>query len=198
MKIKNFKLERFFAKYEFNAKFLLSSSDCETFSINDLLKLERESKKQFEQLSLGYTNSEGNPNLREVIAKLYKSIEPGNILCFAGAQEGILSFMNCLLDKGDHIIVQIPTYQSLYEIGNSIGCEVTKWIMDEENDWKLDFSFLEENIKPNTKAIIINFPNNPTGGLISTDELKQLVSIAKKEDFYIFSDEVYRLLEFEK
>jgi len=66
--------------------------------------------------------------LRVEIAKLYHNIDPEEIIVFSGAQEGIFVFMNVLLKKGDHVIVQYPAYQSLYEIANAIGCKVTKII----------------------------------------------------------------------
>ncbi|MDD3159506.1 MAG: aminotransferase class I/II-fold pyridoxal phosphate-dependent enzyme [Candidatus ainarchaeum sp.] len=198
MKINDFKLERFFAKYEFTAPYLLCSSDCESFSIKEILDLEKGSEKELKKLWLGYTESQGNPKLKKEIAKLYKTIKPEEIIVFSGAEEGIFIFMNVLLKKGDNIIVQFPGYQSLYEIATSIGCEVTNWPMSDENNWELDIEFLKNNIKENTKAIIINFPHNPTGYLPSKEKLNQIIKLAKQKNIYIFSDEVYRLLEYNK
>jgi len=197
MKIKDFKLERFFALYEFTAPYLLSSSDCESFSIKELLDLEKNSEDALKKLRLGYTESQGDPKLRKEISKLYKDIGPNNIIVFSGAEEGIFIFMNALLEKDDHVIVQYPAYQSLYEIADSIGCEVTKWTMD-DNNWELDIDFLKSNIKKNTKAIIINCPHNPTGYLMSKDKFNQIVEIAKKNNIHVLSDEVYRFLEYDK
>jgi len=198
MKLEDFKLERFFAKYEFNAQYLLCSSDCESLSVKELLELEKGSEKQLKQLWLGYTESQGDPKLRKEISKLYKKINAKDILVFAGAEEGIFIFMNVLLKKGDNIIVQYPAYQSLYEIADSIGCKVTKWEMDDKNNWELDIKFLKKNIKKNTKAIIINSPHNPTGYLMSKKKLDQIIKIAKQKNIYVFSDEVYRYLEYNK
>lgn len=198
MKINDFKLERFFAKYEFTAPYLLCSSDCESFSVKELLDLEKGSEEELKKLWLGYTESQGSPKLREEIVKLYKTIKTEEIIVFAGAEEGIFIFMNVLLQKGDHVIVQFPAYQSLYEIANSIGCEVTDWVMNDENKWKLDIEFLKKNIKENTKTIIMNFPHNPTGYLPSKQKFNQIIEIAKEKNIHVFSDEVYRLLEYDK
>ncbi|MHA1602418.1 MAG: aminotransferase class I/II-fold pyridoxal phosphate-dependent enzyme [Promethearchaeota archaeon] len=203
MKISPFKLERYFAKYEFNAPYLLSSSDCESFSIKELLQFDEKDniKEAFQNLRLGYTESEGNPELREEISHLYNKILPENILCFSGAQEGIMVFMNSLLSKGDHIIVQYPAYQSLYEIARSIECEVSEWFLEdnkENQQWQISIENLRKSIKNNTKAIIINFPHNPTGALIKQHEFNAIIEIAKEHDLYIFSDEVYRFLEFDE
>ena len=196
MKIKEFKLEEYFAKYEFTVKYLLCSSDCESFSVKELLDLEEGSLEELNKLGLGYTESLGSPLLRDEISKLYKKIDIKNIVVFSGAEEGIFVYMNVLLKKGDHIIVQFPAYQSLFEIANALGCEVTRWTMTDESDWELDLEFLESNIRNNTKCIVVNFPHNPTGYLISKEKYKKIIEIAKQNDIYVFSDEVYRSLEY--
>ena len=198
MRIKDFKLEEYFAKYEFTVEYSLCSSDCESFSVNELLTLEKDSLKDLKEVRLGYTESLGNPLLREEISKLYSDIKPEEIIVFSGAQEGIFVFMNVLLKKGDHVIVQYPAYQSLYEIANAIGCKVTKWIMRDENNWELDLKFLESNIENSTKCIVVNFPHNPTGYLISKENYDKIIKLAKENDIYILSDEVYKFLEYNK
>jgi len=196
MKINSFKLERYFAKYEFSVKYLLSSSDCDGLEVKELLKLaDDETKKMWNELKLGYTESLGLPLLRQEIAKLYQEITSDNILVVA-PEEGIFITMNSILNKGDHVICVYPGYQSLYEIAESLGCEVTKWELDEENGWSLDLSFLEKNIKKNTKLIVINLPHNPTGTLISKDDFQRIINLAKENNIYLFSDEMYFLLEF--
>ncbi|MFX0125467.1 MAG: aminotransferase class I/II-fold pyridoxal phosphate-dependent enzyme [Candidatus Hodarchaeota archaeon] len=195
MRISNFKLERYFAKYEFQAPYILCASDCETFNVQELLNLEETAAKKLKNLKLGYTEYLGHPNLRKEISKIYKHNEIENIIVFSGAEEAIFIFMNSILEREDHIIVQYPAYQSLYEVAHSIGCEITKWVMNSLNNWTLDINLLEENIQKNTKAIIINFPHNPTGTLISEQEFMTLIRIARDYDIYLFSDEVYRFLE---
>ena len=95
-----------------------------------------------------------------------------------------------LLSKDDHIIVHYPCYQSLFEVANSIGCEVTRWETSHQNQWQLDVEFLKKSIKPNTKAIIVNTPHNPTGFLIPKDTYQEIVNIAKSHNITLFSDEV--------
>ena len=196
MKIKEFLIERFFAKYEFKIPHLLCASDCESFSVEEILQLEEGAENKFKNLKLSYTDSQGSPELRGAISTLYEEISEKKILAFSGAEEGIFAFMNVVLDPGDNIIVQYPSYQSLFEIAESMGCKVTKWPMDEKNNWNLDLEFLTENIKANTKAIVINFPHNPTGSLLSQKKYQNLIEIAQENDIYLFSDEVYRMLEY--
>ncbi len=195
MKINPFKLERFFGKYEFKAPYMLGSSDCESLLIEEILAFEPGFEKNFLKTNLGYTECEGLPLLREEIAKLYQNVDSSHIFCFAGAQEAIFIFMNIMLKSRDHIIVQFPAYQSLYEVANSIGCEITKWPMLEDKNWELNLDFLEKNIKPNTKAIIVNTPNNPTGAHFSKEKWNKLIEITRSHNLILFSDEVYRFLE---
>lgn len=197
MKLNPFKLERFFAQYEFHAPYLLCSSDCESLSVGELLSLEKGSAAELNKLWLGYTESQGSPLLRGEIAKLYHGIKPEQIMVFAGAEEGIFVTMNSLLTLGDHIIVQSPGYQSLFEVARSLGCEVSSWMMNENAGWELDISFLKKTLKRNTKAIVINFPHNPTGYLPSRKLFDQIIEFAREHHLFIFSDEVYRLLEYD-
>ncbi len=196
MKIPAFELERWFAEYEFNAPYLLCCSDCETHTVQELLALEPESDEKFKSLSLGYTETRGSDELRKAIAERYTKIGADGLLTHAG-QEGIFLFMNAALNPGDHVIVQGPCYQSLYEIARTIGCEVSFWKMqdDEYNKWSLDLDELEGMVQPNTKAIIVNMPHNPTGFLMNKAEYNRLIDITTRADALLFSDEVYRYLE---
>ncbi len=198
MHIEPFRLERYFAKYEFNAPYLLSSSDCESITIRDLLDMQPGAAEELMQMKLGYTESEGAPLLREQIAGLYSDIGPADILVHTGAEEAIFNAMNVILDQGDHIIVHYPCYQSLMEVATAIGAEVTLWKGDPDNNWGLDLDVLKDCIRPDTKLVVINCPHNPTGYLMPANEFKKLVHLSRKHGFIIFSDEVYRGLEYDE
>lgn len=196
MRIKEFKLERYFAIHEFSAKFLLSPSDCESLTMKELVdKADQDSLRLWNNLKLGYTESKGHPILREEISKLYKNIKTDNVVT-AVPEEGIFITLNAVLEEDDHVIIIDPVYQSLAEIPRSIGCSITNWRIEERNgQWHLDIGFLEKNINPKTKMLIINFPHNPTGYLPPPEDLNNIVKIASKHNMYIFSDEMYWLLE---
>jgi aspartate/methionine/tyrosine aminotransferase len=196
MKIEEFKLEHFFARYEFQVPYLLCASDCESFRVQDLFDLDEEAEGRFKEFWLGYTETLGNPELRHEISRLYDHSKAEQVMVCAGAEEGIFVFMNACLEPGDHVIVQFPCYQSLAEIATAMGCEVSPWPMDPGNHWDLDRRFLKRSIRPNTKAIVINFPNNPTGSMVSSETLEEIIRIARQQGIYIFSDEVYRFLEY--
>ncbi len=105
--------------------------------------------------------------------------------------------MQALLQSGDHVICTFPGYQSLYEIAQGIGCEVSKWNPVEDRGWEFDIKALEAQIQPNTKLIVVNFPHNPTGYLPTNDAYKQILDLAREHGIYVFSDEMYRFLEYD-
>ena len=193
--MRNFELEIFFSEWEFKAKYHLTASDMESMSTKDLLAMASpEDREIYENLWLGYTQTYGLPELRSEIASTYDHLKDENILCFAGAEEGLYVAMKVILKKEDHAIVVVPNYQAAETIPLSI-CDVTGVALQAENDWALDINEIIAAIRPNTKLISINFPNNPTGKIISSDELNNLIKLARKFDIYIFSDEVYRGIE---
>ncbi len=198
MKISPFQLERYFAKYEFSAPYLLCTSDCEPLTLKELLALaDSDSLKMWEDLWLGYTESQGHPILRKEVTNFYQNIKVENVLITA-PEEGVFVAMNVLVDKGDHVITTFPGYQSLYEIANSVGCELSQWKPKLTDSWKFDVEDLKKLIKPNTKLIVMNFPHNPTGSLITKEEQKAILDLAREKNIYVFSDEMYRFMEYDE
>lgn len=191
-----FKLERYLEKYEFKAKYVMGASDCETFQLNDIL-----SEKDLFFLgskSLGYSQAEGDVLLRREIANLSVRVKPEEIVVCA-PQEGIFLVLNSLLRAGDQVIVQVPCYQSLCELPKALGSEIITWEPSSKKDnWTWNIDFLKENVNETTKLIIINSPHNPTGFTFNKKEYEEILSIAEKFDCFVFSDEMYRLLEYDK
>jgi aspartate/methionine/tyrosine aminotransferase len=195
MKIQPFILERYFAKHEFSASYLLSCSDAEPLSLSELLQMaDAETLDLWETLSLGYTESRGHPLLLETIKDLYHGIAISNVLEIV-PEEGIFIAMHSLLEKGDHVIVTHPGYQSLYQVAISIGCEVSWWEPRMQSDMAFHIEDLSRLISPHTKLIVVNFPHNPTGALIDKNSQSELINIARENDIMIFSDEMYRFAE---
>jgi aspartate/methionine/tyrosine aminotransferase len=201
--IEPFALERFFARWEFKAPYLLCTSDIEGMALAEVLTLaDDETRSLWENLTLGYTESLGHPLLRAEIAGLYETVDSDDVLCFSGAEEAIYIFMRVLLRPGDHVIVTFPGYQSSYQVAETIGAEVSHWNLrpfvdgDGKTTWSADINGLRSLIRPNTKLILVNFPHNPTGALPSHAEWEEIVAIARDAGCYLFSDEVYRLLEY--
>lgn len=192
---RNFELEIFFSKYEFTVKYNVGGSDLQSVTIGDLINMCSDAEKEeWENLYLGYTETYGAPKLRQAIADTYDNLSPENILCCAGAEEGIFVLMNALLGPDDHAMVTYPNYQSAETIPLGI-CEVTGILLDSDNNWNLDVDYVKDNIRPNTKLIAINFPSNPTGKVLEKDKYLDLIELCRDRGIYLFSDEVYRLME---
>lgn len=193
-----FKLERYFARYEFKADYLLSSSDCESLSLSELLEMaDREALRLWENLTLGYTESPGHPLLRSEIAALYDRINADQVVV-AAPEEAIFLAMHAILRRGDQVICLFPAYQSLYEVAASLGSHVIRWeLRPEQGRWRIDMQFLKDQLTAKTRLIVINFPHNPTGFYPSREELEEIILLARERGIFIFSDEMYRFLEYE-
>ena len=196
MKIKEFKLERLFAKYKSQTKYMLSQSACESCTMREILDMaDEECKSLWDNLSLGYTNPMGSNLLREAVARRYTTIRPLDILEVV-PEEGIYIFMNTMLERGDEVIVVKPALPSLYEIPRALGCKIIRWPLEITNwGWRLDVDFLAENITSNTKMIILNIPNNPTGYIPVRSEMDRILNIADKMGAWVFCEETYRGME---
>jgi aspartate/methionine/tyrosine aminotransferase len=196
MSINVFKLEEYLGKYEFSAPYLLCCSDTESMTMQEVIDMAQPADKSlWDNLTLGYTEVQGLPLLREqIVSSLYPSLEANNIQCFAGAEDGIFCALHALCEAGDHIIVLTPCYQSLMEIPYLKNASITSLALREENQWRIDLSEIKQAIQSNTRGVIINFPHNPTGQVITQPELLALVDVCREHDFWLFSDEVYRLL----
>lgn len=191
----DFRLETYFSRWEFTARYHLCASDMESMSVQELLELaDDDGRQQWDELRLGYTETFGAPELRAAIADTYENIQAEDVLTFAGAEEGIFAAMQVLLSADDHAVVITPNYQAAETIPGSI-CDVTGIPLDPNDDWNLDADALAAALRPNTKVISFNFPHNPTGKVASRESFDAIIDIARERGIYIFSDEVYRLLE---
>jgi aspartate/methionine/tyrosine aminotransferase len=196
-----FALERFFAEHEFSARYLLSSSDCETMSTRELLALEPGAEESYLSLRLGYTETRGDPNLRAALAARYEGLGPESLIVHAGAEEAVLNLCLALLSPGDHVIVNFPCYQSLAEVPRALGCAVDPWPLRESRvgeagrRWAFDLDLLARLLETRTKLVVLNAPHNPTGALPTREEFDEIVELCRKAGALLFSDEVYRDLE---
>ena len=195
MKLNDFKVERYFAKYEFTAKYLLSSSDCDGCHMKDVLSLASpDETEQWNNLTLGYIETVGSEPLRQAIKQHYQQIELDEILVSSPGEANFI-LMNVLLNAGDQVICMSPMYQSMYQVAKDLGAAVSFWLPSQsENNWHFNPDDLDRMITPATKLIVINFPHNPTGFSPTMEEYKQIISIAQKHNIVLFSDEMYRFL----
>ena len=197
MKIEPFLTEQFFAEYEFSAQHLLASSDCETMSIGELLQLSGSTLDELGGLTLGYTESQGDPHLRSLISNMYSNVSSDDVVVLTSPVEGIYLAMQTLLESEDEVIALRPAYDALNNVARHLCREVLPWnLFPGRNCWELDFDELESLISPQTRIIVVNFPHNPTGYVPSSSDFDRLIRLARKHDVWLFCDEIYRGLEF--
>ncbi len=199
MRLADFALERYFARWEFNVRYLLCASDVEGWRMADVLALaDDETRAMWDRLHLGYTEAPGHPLLRAEIAELYEHVDPDGVLVFAGAEEAIYCLMNVALGPGDHAVVTWPGYQSLYEVARGAGAEVTLHELHESERWGLDVERLIRSLRPETKLVAVNAPHNPTGMLPTHHEWARLTDELADRGIHLLADEVYRYLEMDE
>lgn len=192
---RDFALEVYFSKWEFAAKHHLTASDAESMPLASLLSLATPvDRAGWERLHLGYTETFGSPALRAEIAHTYEHVAPDDVLCFAGAEEAIYAAMQVLLTSEDHAVTITPNYQAAETVPLAI-CEVTGVPLDPDDDWNLDPDRLRDALRPNTKVVSINFPNNPTGKILPQATYQAVIELCRARGIWLFSDEVYRLIE---
>lgn len=187
----DFRLETHFSTWEFKARHHLTASDAESIPLRDLLAMASpEDRASFEGMSLGYTETWGAPDLRERIAATYAGRSASDVLCFAGASEGIFAANSVLLDRDSHAIVVTPNYQSHETLPLAL-CEATGVPLDPDDGWSLDIDRVAAAIRPDTKLVTINFPHNPTGAILSPDRYEALIALCRTHGIWILHDEIF-------
>ena len=196
MRIEDFELERFFARYEFSVRHLLCASDVEGWAMADVLALaDAETAALWRGLRLGYSEAPGHPALRAEIAGLYETLTAEDILVFSGAEEAIFTAVNVLLEPGDQAVVVWPSYQSLHAVARATGADVALHELHASEGWAIDPARLRAQVTPRTKLIVVNVPHNPTGALPDAATYRAVADIAADAGAVLLSDEVYRFLE---
>jgi aspartate/methionine/tyrosine aminotransferase len=188
-----FRIEAYLGRWEFAARHHLTASDAQTLSIAEVLG--EEGMRELAALPLGYTPTWGTDALRAAIAATYESVEPDDVLVFAGAEEAMFWALQQLVGPGDHAVVTVPNYQSTESLPRVAGAAVSGLVLRPEDGWALDFDALAGLIRPTTRLVAVNFPNNPTGALPDPETWAALIALCEERGVRLFSDEVYRGLE---
>lgn len=151
---------------------------------------------------LGYTNPGGLIELRKVYSEFYNKYFEADYdfdecVIHNGATEAIQAVMTAILEPDDEVIVPLPAYPG-YEPNIALRGAKTVFIGDSSNDYLITSEIIEKNITPKTKAIILTYPNNPTGMIMSKEEMDKVAKLIEKNNIYLISDEIYGSLVFEK
>jgi aspartate/methionine/tyrosine aminotransferase len=190
-----FRIERWYERYEFTTELMLSSSDCESVAVSDLLALEPDARERLDGLRLGYTEVPGSDELRAAIATLYVRTTPEDVISLAAAEEGIFVVEHAVLGPGAHAIVETPCYESALAVARSTGAEVDEWRRSYADGWEHDVEALERLLRPDTRLVYVNTPHNPTGLQMPRAVLGAVVELCAEAGAVLFCDEVYRELE---
>lgn len=149
-----------------------------------------------------YTPVAGIPQLRQAIAAVYKphgaDYTQANVVVSNGAKQSVVNVVMSLLDPGDEVIIPVPYWVSYIEIFKMAEAEVNEVQTTIESGYKMTAAQLEAAITPKTKMVLLNSPNNPTGGMYSQAEAAALVKVLEKHpDIILVSDEIYEHIWFE-
>jgi len=147
-------------------------------------------------LRLHYSHMLGDLELRKLIARDYPGLSPDRILVTTGCIEANFVTFASLVQRGDHVIVEHPNYQQLYEVPRALGGKVDLLRLRYEDNFKLNVDALNEMITPKTKLVVISHPHNPTGSVVTLETLKDIIEIVEDNNLYLLSDEIYRELSF--
>ncbi|KAK3720130.1 hypothetical protein LTR37_003953 [Vermiconidia calcicola] len=199
-----FRVEQWMDEFETTAKYNLAETCCASISVDELVSFSENEKAKVSDVldsSLVQTYGEirGSSALRDNLSRLYSSkagspLPPERILITPGAIAANHLAFYALLGPGDHVICHYPTYQQLYTVPASLGAEVDLWKSKEDNEWLPDYDELAAMVKDNTKMIILNNPQNPTGAILPKSLMVDTVNLAKEKGITLLSDEVYRPL----
>jgi len=187
---KKFEMERFQSLYENEVKYNLSDSGNHPMSINQLFN--EEEVKALLDMEIFYGYSKGDPRLCEAVSMWYPEKTSDNILITNGSAEANFVMATTLIQPEDEVVLVLPNYMQIPGIVENIGAKITNIYLKEELDWHIDMDEMRSLVTPKTKLISICNPSNPTGAVMSDREMEELAEIARQNNAFIHSDEVYR------
>lgn len=150
----------------------------------------------------GYSDGRGEMNLRVALAEDYTSrtgrpIGPDNILCFPGTQTALFAVMAGVAQQGDEVLVGDPLYATYEGVIRSTGAEMVPVPLRAEHGFRMQAEDIAARITPRTRAILLTTPHNPTGSILTREDIESIGQLALEHDLWILSDEVYADLVFE-
>lgn len=195
MNFQNFDLEYFQSQFERAVEINLADSSVKCANVSDLLT--DEDARPLLEMPLYYPEVNGTALLRRRIAALYHNASAANVLVTVGAAQANWMVCSTLLEAGDEVIVVSPGYRQVWGLAKNAGCRVKETHLRPENNWRLNIDELESLAGSKTKLISIVNPNNPTGSILSHEEMRRIVSTCEKTGAWLHADEVYRGTELE-
>lgn len=199
MKIAEFGVESWLNRWEKSAQYDISQSTISALTLKELFTITKTDPQQFIdqifQSPMNYGWIEGSPQFKQQVCQLYDHVHPQQVLQTNGATGANYLALYSLIEPGDHVISEYPSYQQMFDIPKSLGAKVDLWHIQESHNWYPSIQELKQLVRPDTKLICLNNANNPTGTLLKRDFLEQVVQIAKSVHAYVLVDEVYLPLD---
>ncbi len=201
MKIETFALERWMTRWELDVDYDIAESGIYPMTTRELIDLAPVDERSalldaLLDIRLGYSEARGSAALRDELAGTYRGSTADEVLVTTGAIEANYLLFNTLLEPGDHVVAVNPAYQQLNSVPKAIGADLSLWKLRPENGFRYDLDELEgELLQPDTKLIVVNTPHNPSGAMLSDDELDRIYALAESRGAYVLCDEAYRWLD---
>ncbi|MBE1283345.1 MAG: aminotransferase class I/II-fold pyridoxal phosphate-dependent enzyme [Rhodobacteraceae bacterium] len=150
----------------------------------------------------GYSNGRGEMGLRQALAAFYserrgRPFTPNQVLCLPGTQTALYAAMLAVAEAGDEVLVGDPMYATYEGVIRASGATPVHVPLRPEHGFRMQAKDLEALITPRSRALLLNSPHNPTGAVLSMDEIEAIAELALKHDLWIISDEVYEELVFD-
>ncbi len=191
MRVPDFELERWKFTRQYFCKYDLTETGVDPLTIRDL------AGQEIFDLKLDYVTTNGDEGLRSKIAGLYNDVDKDQVLETTGISEANFIAANLVIDSGDEIVVEVPTFMQTLGAAEANGARVHLFHLREEENYLPNLERLNEIVNKKTKAILLSHPNNPTGSVLDEKSVKAICEIASDVGAWILVDEVYRGIEFE-
>ncbi|MFC6082756.1 capreomycidine synthase [Sphaerisporangium aureirubrum] len=196
MRYESAALEDWMRRYYFSVDFDIGSSGVQDYSVADVRELLGIPLASFDEILLCDSTTLGGDDVRAAIADQWGNGDPERVMVTHGASEAIYLMMSTLLEPGDEIVVVEPAYHTHYSIARSLGCDVVSWPLSPDDGYVPDLTLLRKKLSDRTKAIVVNFPHNPTGASLTADQRDELVGIAADAGVYLVWDQAFRELTY--
>jgi len=190
MPLETFEMERMQSTWENVVEYDLSESGILPVTLRELMEMGFDLEPALDT-PLSYSQSDGTPELKERLAKIYPGAKPENIEVTNGTSEANFLVAFSQISKGDGFAMELPNYMQLWGVPRGLGAEVATFRLQSEKGWEPDWDEFDKAVTSNTKLVYVSNPNNPTGSVLSTDAMKRIVSRCEKTGAYLIADEVY-------
>lgn len=191
MKVEPFEMERIQSIWEHFVRYNLSESGVHPVALEELIG-DEEQVRSWLQTELGYSQTNGTPELRQTIASMYSDATEDNVIVTNGTSEANFIATWLLTEPGDEVVMMLPNYKQIWGLARGFGAEIRPFHLLEEKQWQPDLNRFHSNLSPKTKLIVVSNPNNPTGSVLTTEEMDTIVEGASKTGAWLLADEVYR------